>query len=381
MRLYTPGHHEFTDTLIMYGLVKVIKVARPLVDVKVNPMGERFLLEADITHSEFVDSLKDEGRNLLSHIVRISLSSNIPYSLRVNMLQRGNEGGRNLKMNKGKLEYNKEGRDYQLENVYHSCEFLENIREYWKDVSLDADHKFSEGKSKCGGRLKTRNLVTANLPIAPYAGTVQKVGSFYLCKLCSALAWIGLWNFSTKLVLVDSKTQTTYINLIKPETTVYSNLLFMVENIGEISNSQHQIIRKHIPISSIPFILLSFGETSAALFRSQWKSLIYTISSERKDANWRTAVRSYSTYPINNLLLFFEKAKIYSPNVARLTHALIPRSGRENLDGVHAISMLNEAIIYKDVDMLHRAFRLMNKTLKSDILDNGIIKAAFEVCA
>ena len=44
--------------------------------------------------------------------------------------------------------------------------------------------------------------------------------------------------------------------------------------------------------------------------------------------------------------------------------------------------MFSEAIIYKDIDLLYRAIRSMNNVLqtKQNLLDDGIIKAAFEVC-
>ncbi|RLI79949.1 hypothetical protein DRP07_09620, partial [Archaeoglobales archaeon] len=304
-----------------------------------------------------------------------------------NMLQRGNEGGRNVLMSGGKLDYKNQSKDGQLENIYHSYKFLEQINEkLWKDFSLSTNHKFSTGskvtKVKCGGRSKTKTLVTANLPIAPYAGTVQKVGSFYLCKLCSALAWIGLWHFSARVVVRGKNVQNTYIHLIKPELPIQSEFVLMSENIGQISNVQDPIIKKDIPLLSMPFILLAFGETSAAMLKAQWKSLMYVISSERSGPNWKAAIRSYCTYPINNLMLFFEKAKVYSPNVARLTYTLLPKRRGESLDGIQALSMFSEAIIYKDIDLLYRAIRSMNNVLQSkrNVLDDGIVKAAFEVC-
>ena len=54
MALYTPGHHEVTDTLIMYGLVKVIKTAEPLAEVKIRNLG----ISYEILCSDNIDLVK-----------------------------------------------------------------------------------------------------------------------------------------------------------------------------------------------------------------------------------------------------------------------------------------------------------------------------------
>ncbi len=398
--LHTPGHHEVTDTLIMYGLVEVIKTYRPFSAVKIIPSGDRYLIQTDLDKDAILKALEYYARNrwfVKTYLSRkpkedkpsrnyvLSLFRKLPSTLKIHMLQRGNE-------------------EKQFKNIIDSLEFLSNIKTNIESIFgrfknkydlidrflyISENHRKIEGGEKievlCGKRSKSGRypVIVANLPIAPFGGTVQKVGAYRLCKLCVALAWIGLFYFSSRITVNSENTQHTYIHVFKPENLANGNIILMLRNIAQISFFRTSPLKKSgkdlvAPSIVIPLVLLSFGETSGALLETEWKSITYVLSGERRANTWRTAIRSVKVFQINSLMSFVEKAKTYSGKYVRLVDSL-----SKSEDGLLSLSMLSEAIIYHDIDRLYTAIRQIRNVLaqkgSETLLDEGIIKAAFEV--
>ncbi len=383
--LYTPGHHEVTDTLIMYGIIETIKFYDPFSKVSVTPLGERFIIQTNLDKHEILNAFEYYAKEswLSKNLVYLG---NLPQTLRIYMLQRGNE-------------------NRQLNNIIESFKFLtdlksikqqliKQLRKYPtlldKFLYFNDNHKNIIYKGKlielCGKRSRSSAypLIVANLPIAPFGGTMQQVGSYYLCKLCIALAWTGLFYFSGRIISRNDNIQYTYIHIFKPESTIDANTLIMLKNIAQINFFRRNPFRKMgkdivLPSVVIPLLLLTFGETSGAILNRNWKSIIYVFTGEKKGIGWRTALRSIKTFQANTLMSFVERAKIYSNNFVRLINNL-----SKDEDGINALSTLSEALIYQDINELYAAFRQINRILSNNkkqtkLLDKGIIKAAFEI--
>ncbi len=380
--LITPGHHEVTDTLIMFGLVEALKSHDPFAEVRVIPSGDRYQILTDIDEKEIPFILEEFGKkcyvaNLYLH--EASQIDKLPSVMKLHMLQRGNE-------------------NRQQENISDSFRFLQELSKeiikfeknnlIRKLIYIDESHRFLESKRGtdvlCGKRKKSGKfpLVVANLPIAPFGGTLQGVGSYCLCKLCVSLAWIGLYYYSSRIVLSSRDSQQTFVHIFRPESESTGEIILMLKNISQINLLRQKLFENpnlSLPTAAIPLLLLCFGETSAAISEVNLRSIVYSFTNERK-MSWRTAIRNIATYQINPLIKFVEYSKIYSDKLLRLVNALISTP-----DGILTLSTLSQAIIFQNNDQLYSAFREIRKILsnnnRENLLDRGIIKAAFESIA
>lgn len=242
--LITPGHHEITDTLIMYGLVEALKMRDPFAEVIVVPSGDRYRILTNIDEGEIHYILEEFGKK--SYITNLYLYETsqmniLPPVIRLHMLQRGNE-------------------NRQQENIINSFKFLQELSGeisklkknnlIKKLIYIDENHKFLESRKEletlCGKRKKSGKFpsVVANLPIAPFGGTLQGVGSYYLCKLCVALAWIGLYYYSSRIVLSSKDSQQTFVHIFKPESESKGETILMLKNISQINLLRQSYFQK-----------------------------------------------------------------------------------------------------------------------------------------
>jgi len=369
--LYTPGHHEVTDTLIMYGLVNVIKTAEPIAEINIRNLGTSY----EISCSDDIDL------DRIKKVIKLEVEKIHKIMEKEKEIA---EYIRNLKRQKIKLSQNLTNTFSILHqkspasldpNPINSKRIIENVKKLSEKVNLNICKEYSyksedhSGKSRSCGVRKSQ-AKGGTLVILPIGGNLQ-AGSlqlrYNLCDSCQALAWIGLYNFGIRMIHQNKST----IGVLTFEDQSKDVDILLLKNFAEIVNMGEYW--GDIPLKAVPMVIFSIGETPMAFSTSNWKFIGYVLGGEGRAA----AIRSYESFKINNLLTFFEKAKIYSYNVAKLVNIL-----RRDTDGVQALSMFSEAIIYRDLDMLYRAIRFMNSVLRSrgNILDEGIIKAAFEVC-
>jgi len=369
--LYTPGHHEVTDTLIMYGLVKVIKTAEPLAEIKIRNLG----ISYEILCSDNVDL------DRITEVVKLELERICK------IMEKERKIGDSLRiLKKQKIRASQELTStfsvlHQKSlaaldpNPINSRRIIENVEKLSRKVNYNISEYYSYQseihfgrKRKCG--IRKSQAKGGGLVILPIGGNLQAGNlqlRYNLCESCQALAWIGMYSFAIKMIHQNKST----IGVLAFEDQANDVDILLLKNFAEIVDMGEYW--GDIPLKAIPILVFSIGETPMAFSTSNWKFVGYVLGGEGKAA----AIRSYESFKINNLLRFFERAKIYSYNVARLVDIL-----RRNNDGIQALSMFSEAIIYKDIDLLYRAIRFMNNVLQSkqNVLDNGIIKAAFEVC-
>ncbi len=369
--LYTPGHHEVTDTLIMYGLIKVIKTAEPLAEIKIRNFGTSY----KILCSDSVDLDK------ISNVLRLELKKI------AKIMDKEREIGENLRiLKKQKIKASQEiANTFSIlhqkspaaldPNPINSKRIIENISQLSGDIDDDFLEHYSYqsevhfgSKRKCG--IRKSQAKGGGLAILPIGGNLQASNlqlRYRLCKNCQTLSWIGMYNFAIRMIYQRKST----IGVLTFEDQANDVDILLLKNFAEIVDMGEYW--GDVPLKAIPMLILSIGETPMAFSTLNWKFVGYVLGGEGKAA----AIRSYESFKLNNLFRFFERAKIYSYNVARMVDSL-----RRTTDGIQALSMFSEAIIYKDIDLLYRAVRFMNDLLKSNrnVLDDGIIKAAFEVC-
>jgi len=364
IELYTPGHHEVTDTLIMYGLVKVLKSVDPFLNLRIRSLGISYTVEL------YKDSINPDD------LINITLKE---LKKVVKTMKREKEIGEKLsELKKRKVEtpselkiiftilHQKSPATLDL-NPINSKRLVNNVEELLniinKDniISIYTNHK--KVRKNCGSRKGGKG---ASLPILPIGGNFPK--RYTMCEYCQALAWIGLYNFAIRFVYRDK----AVVGIFTFEDYAKDIDILLLNNFAELVSTGK--IWKDTTLRALPFIILSVGETPMAFSTYSWKFIGYTLGGEGKAA----AIRNYGSFNISSLLLFFEKAKIYSFNVARLVEELCKSS-----DGMIAISTLSEAIIYQDIDRLYAAIRQIRNVLAQEgnerLLDEGLIKAAFEV--
>jgi len=369
--LYTPGHHEVTDTLIMYGLVKVIKTAEPLVKIKIRNLGMSY----EIICSDNVNL------NRITEAIKLELEGI------AKIIEKEREIGNQLRI----LKKQKKRASHELASTFsilhqkspaaldpnpiNSRRIVENVKKLSKNVNYNIFEYYSYksethfgNMKKCG--IRKSQAKGGSLVILPIGGNLQAGNlqlRYNLCESCQTLVWIGMYNFAIRMSHQNKST----IGVLTFEDQANDVDVLLLKNFAEIVDMGEYW--GDFPLKAIPMLIFSIGETPMAFSTLNWKFIGYILGGEGKAA----AIRSYESFKINNLLRFFEKAKIYSYNVAKLVDIL-----RRNNDGIQALSMFSEAIIYKDIDLLYRAIRFMNNVLQSkqNILDEGIIKAAFEVC-
>lgn len=372
MALYTPRHHEVTDTLIMYGLVKVIKTAEQLAEVKVRNLG----ISYEILCSDNIDL------NKITETVKLELDKI------TKIMEKEKELGERLKILKKQrikasqeltstfsilhqkspaaLDPNPVNSKRIVDNI---SKLSENVKDYNIFERYSRQSKIHFGNRRnCG--VRKAQAKGGSLVILPIGGNLQ-AGSlqlrYNLCESCQALVWIGMYNFAIRMIHGKKST----IAVLTFEDQANDVDILLLKNFAEIVDMGEYW--GDIPLKAIPMLIFSIGETPMAFSTSNWKFVGYILGGESKAA----AIRNYESFKINSLLMFFERAKIYSYNVARLVDTL-----RRDNDGIQALSMFSEAIIYRDIDLLYRAIRFMNNVLQpnQNVLDEGIIKAAFEVC-
>ena len=369
--LYTPGHHEVTDTLIMYGMVKVIKTAEPLAEIKIRNIGTSYeiLCPDNVDLDRITDVMKLELERIAKIMEKERKVGDHLRALKKQKIKASQELISTFSILHQKSLAALDPKPINSRRIVKNIEKLSrntnyNIFEYY---TYKSEIHFGN-KRKCG--IRKSQAKGGGLVILPIGGNLQ-AGSlrlrYNLCESCQALAWIGMYSFAIRMIYQNKST----IGILTFEDQANDVDILLLKNFAEIVDMGEYW--GDIPLKAIPMLIFSIGETPMAFSTLDWKFVGYILGGEGKAA----AIRSYESFKINNLLRFFERAKIYSYNVARLVDIL-----RKNNDGIQALSMFSEAIIYKDVDSLYKAIRSMNNVLQSkrNVLDDGIIKAAFEVC-
>jgi len=372
MTLYTPGHHEVTDTLIMYGLVKVIKAAEPLAEVKIRNLGTSYEISCsdNVDLNRVIDVIKLE----LEKIVRI-MKSESEIGARLKNLKKQKIKAPQELTSTFSILHQKSLAALDPTPI-NSKRIMENVERLYRDIDYNKifESYFYQSevhfgnKKKCG--IRKTQAKGGSLVILPIGGNLQAGNlqlRYNLCESCQALSWIGMYNFAIRMIHQNKST----IGILTFEDQANDVDVLLLKNFAEIVDIGEYW--GDIPLKAIPMLIFSIGETPLAFSTLNWKFVGYILSGEGRVA----AIRSYESFKINNLIRFFEKAKIYSYNVTRIVDML-----RKNNDGIQALSVFSEAIIYKDIDLVYRAIRSMNNILRSkqNLLDDGIIKAAFEVC-
>jgi len=359
LTLYTPGHGEPMETLILNGLVTSMLEADPYSKFSIFREGFRYRVEVRSTNTSGSD------------VVEVAL----------NCIEEDAKLGRSL----SKIE---------LANSPQPVVGAEKIlKEVWLAEGMDVfeefsneNHSYLTGEGR-GSRRKGRKitpLIKAHVPIAPFGGAYMQfsyisIGTtgraafqgptdYVACPLCVLLAWVGMINTTS---IIASRTRNTIRVLFSTPAPIRADqddIAVLYTIFGEKVEVYDDV---DIPILATPLLTLSTGETIFAVF-GVFNMVFWSFNKQRTFIG----VRDLNILPLNPLLDFIANAKLKSPNLPRIVQAFVQKTRGLPKSEPELISMLSEALLfgnYSAYDIVRSWWSALERRGRLRLLDSGLV--------
>jgi len=362
--LFTPGHGDPFETLMLNGLVTSLLEADPFSKINIHKEGARYVIKANT---------KAEGTRIVEHALTcisqdIELGSSLSKISLANRPQPTFKKAENLQKLLKELSYAK-GMD-----VYE---------EFGKET-----HIVEKGE---GRGARGRLLLKAHIPVAPVGGahmqlsyvTIGTTGrasfkgpaDYVVCPLCLLLAWTGLVR-STALIITERGGRERLTRVVYSVASPLHADQDDVSALSLIFGEKVERLDVDVPTLAAPMLAFFTGETVLTV-RNIFNLLTWSYVRQ----GGFLGVRDFSLAPLNPLLNFVAKAKSKSPNLPRLARSLLtPKRvhDKEVAPEPELISMLAEAILYGSFDVYSIVRSLWSALELRDerrVLDRGIVEA------
>ncbi|MBS7612295.1 hypothetical protein KEJ27_08895 [Candidatus Bathyarchaeota archaeon] len=363
INLYTPGHGDPLDTLIVNGIVLSLMEEYPDIKIEVLKQASRFIVKIlnkdDINERNVIDNaimsiiedceLETEGK--------IGLSFSSQPAVRPENIVKAINGA--------------------LSHINSSkSSFIEDFSD-----ELHAMKK-QEGRGK-----EKRNLFKVHVQIAPFTGsylrlpymtvgntgTASKAGfkaeeaDYIVCPFCFIFSWAGLIKSTSIIVFSTKNKKSTLFILPSPVKATQDDVALLSLIFGE----KVEVVRagdREIPALGGVLYSMASGETIGALSAQSLLDAIYWVSA--KEGNF-ISVRSFGSMPLLNVYKFVAEAKRKSPFLVRLIDTIADREPE-------LLTLLTESLVipgYNIYDIVRSLWAFLERIEKTDKvpLDIGIV--------
>jgi hypothetical protein len=355
--LVTPGHSPPLDTLIAMGIAAGVLRAHPAASIEVRKQGSSYRISID-------------GQVMWNRVYE-ELSERMLFEVK------------RLRYRWGDL-YSAFGPQQGIKPEDLSRIFEELVELALKDFpkiaqeySEHSQHAAREGR---GG--KRKKLLTAYLPVAPWAGKYfaetyeYQKEPYALCPLCSFLAWSGILSSSSVITYTAKDKRGTIYAVPDPIHLRNYDLALLALVFSEKKGGRR--FRNDIPLLAAPLLILASGET---VWPIGGEYGLYVWKYER--AGNFPGIKGFAQLPLNPLLEFVARAKARGKYLTRLIEYLASRRGDPSL-----IALITECLVYGEPDpytVVRNIWSLLSqaederkrKTLRW--LDKGVAEELFRV--
>lgn len=326
INLYTPGHGDPIDTLIVNGMIISLMEEYPDIKIEVSKQASRFFVKIlskdDINERNVIEnavtSIKEDCE--LGDDGKIGLSFRTQPAV--------------------KPEKIKELANKALSQINSSKSSF--IGDFSNELHMLKRH---EGRGK-----EKRNLFKVHVQIAPFAGSYLRlpyitVGSagralfkaeeadYVVCPFCFIFSWTGLIKSTSIIAFSTKNKKSTLFTLPSPVKATQDDVALLSLIFGE----KVEVIRGNREIPALGGVLYSMvsGETVGALSAQSLLDAIYWVSAKEDGF---ISVRSFGSIPLLNVYEFVAEAKRKSPFLVKLIDII---AGREP----ELLALLTESLV------------------------------------
>jgi hypothetical protein len=317
VELVTPGHSPPLDTLITLGIVTGIFQAHSTAHVAVRKQGISYRITID-EQVEWGEVYAKLSERMLFEAERLRYGRGDLCSAF------GPQAG---------IKFQELSEVFK-EVVEKACDpFLRITLEY----AEGSQHAAREGRGK-----KRKELRTAYLPVAPWAGKYfagtykYREEAYTLCPVCTFLAWSGLLSSSVITYKAENKRGAIYAVPDPMRVRGYDLALLAL-----VFREKKEWIPNDIPLLAAPLLVLASGET---VWPVEGEYGLYVWKYEGSGAF--LGIRGFSQLSLMPLLEFVARAKAEGKYLARLVRYL---AGKERGDP-SLIAQITECLVYGDPD-------------------------------
>ena len=361
MRLFTPGHGDPLDTLIVNGIVLSMVEEYPNLKIDVLKQASRFVIKI------YGETSIDEGRiieNAKSAIIEDCKLGSIGKIGIASTPQPATPPERTIK---------------KIDRAF-SCIKSSFLKEYSDEAHLI---KNNEGRGRKG-----KNLFKAHIQIAPFAGSYSRLpyvtvgtasgasfkvgGDYVICPICLIFSWAGLVK-SASIITYSSKERkeskkkkkSSLFLLPSPIKATQDDIAFLSLIFGE----KAEIIGSKQEIPALGGILYSIvsGETIGSLSPKSLLEIIYWVYV--KEGNF-IGVRDFGSVPFLNLYKFVLESKRRSPYLVKIINAIADQEPE-------LLELLVESLLfpgYNAYNIIRSLWAFLEKSGRAP-LDPGIVDA------